>query len=65
MVYKTGSRNNIPIYRSAIIFSETTSQRDNGQRTTDNRQRTTDNGQLVGQQPTHEARLIVSENYLF
>ena len=28
MVYKTGSRNNIPIYWSAVSFSETTSPRD-------------------------------------
>ena len=57
MVYKTGSRNNIPIYWSAVSFSETTSQRDYkttsqrdnewavaGGATSDNGQQTTDNG---------------------
>ena len=61
MVYKTGSRNNIPIYWSAVSFSETTRQRDfcfarlqdnesTRQRVGGSRwgyvgQRTTDNGQ--------------------
>ena len=47
MVYKTGSRNNIPIYRSAIIFFDnrraTRCYADNRQQTTDYGQQTTDN----------------------
>ena len=46
MVYKTGSRNNISIYWSAVSFFDnrraTRCYADNGQQTTDNGQRTTD-----------------------